>query len=194
MSKIAFIKQAKSSLLLGIDTEGECSRFTVSYEVYESVGSPVKGEEISDGALEDIKYCDESYRARKKALSLLSLADNNEKTLVRKLTAAGIRREIAEEVTREMVSFGYINEEDQLERLILSEANIKLNGPAKIAPRLMAKGFSSSDIRSVMKRLSDSGDIDFSINARTLVEKKLGGSPSDEEKKKLLYKFGYKIC
>lgn len=194
MSEIAYIKQAKSSLLLGILTEGECSRYTVSVALYEAIGSPKKGDFITPEALVEIKYCDEAYRARKKALSLLTLADNNEKTLIRKLTAAGFSRDIAEDVTREMVSFGYIRERDQLERLILSEANIKLSGPLKIIPKLAAKGYSQSDIRSVIAELSDRGDLDFFANAARLVEKRLGESPDAEEKKKLLYKSGYKIC
>lgn len=194
MSEITYVKQTKNGLLLGIETEGECSSYTVSRALYESLGSPSRGDFIDGAALDEIKYRDECYRAEKKALSLLSLADNNKRTLARKLTATGISRDIADEVTEKMVSLGYIRERDQLERLILAEANVMLRGPLKIMPRLAAKGYSPSDIRLVIRELSESGELDFARNAERLVEKRLGESPSDEEKKKLLYKSGYKLC
>ena len=92
-----------------------------------------------------------------------------------------------------MVSRGYVNEKNQLERLIVIEANQKLRGPLKIIPALVNKGYSSSDVREVLKRLADEGEIDFSANAERLIEKKLPADADGEEIKKLLYKNGYKI-
>lgn len=194
MSKIIYIRQAKNNLLLGIDTEGECCRYTVGRVLYSSLGSPAVGEELNEESLYEIKYSDELYRARRKALSLLSLADNNERTLLRKLTAYGISRDAADEVVREMVGHGYINESAQLERLILSEANHKLTGPKKLLPKLIAKGYSKPDVQAVISRLTERGELDFAQNAERLVKKKLGEDSSLEEKNKLLYKSGYKIC
>lgn len=194
MSKIVYIRQAKNNLLLGINTEGECCRYTVGRALYASLGSPAVGEELNEECLYEIKYSDELYRARRKALSLLSLADNNERTLLRKLTAYGISRDTADEVVREMVGHGYINERAQLERLILSEANHKLTGPKKLLPKLVAKGYSRLDVQAIITELAERGELDFAQNAARLIEKKLGDDSSVEEKNKLLYKFGYKIC
>ena len=80
-----------------------------------------------------------------------------------------------------------------LERLILNEATIKLRGPGRIMAVLGAKGFSTSQIREVMNDLVARGEIDFSRNARLLLEKKLGDEVNDDEVKKILYKNGYKI-
>ena len=93
-----------------------------------------------------------------------------------------------------MLSVGYINERRQLERLILSEANLKLRGPAKISAHLASKGYSSRDIREVLTSLCESGEIDFKANAKKLVEKKLPEDSGEDEKKSFLYRNGYKIC
>ena len=62
----------------------------------------------------------------------------------------------------------------------------------KIIPGLVAKGYSSSDVRGVMTSLVESGEIDFKANAKALLNKKLPDAEG-EERKKFLYKHGYKI-
>lgn len=195
MYKIIYIKEkTKNLLLLGISEEGESARYTVDEALYTGIGSPPRGAELSESQLAEIIYTDEYYRAKKKALSLLSLADNNERTLKVKLLRAGIRREIADSVVAEMVGLGYINEARQLERLILAEANERLRGPYKIMPKLAGRGYRGEDIRRAMSALIDSGDIDFEKNGERLLEKMLGTSSVSEEAERILYKHGYKKC
>lgn len=195
MAALKFIREVKDSrlLLLGITEEGESARYTVNAATLEAVGNPAVGAELDERQMSAIKYTDELIRAKKKALSILAFADNNKKNLSAKLYRAGFRREIVAEVCDEMVSLGYVDERRQLERVILSEANVKLRGPRRIIPSLASKGFSSSDISAVMRRLVDEGEIDFSANARLLIKKKLPDGSDVEEKKKLLYKNGFKI-
>ncbi len=187
------ISKDKKLLLLGISEEGEKSRYTVSEKFYISIGSPVQRTTLSDSELLLIKEENEYIRATRKALSLLSYADNNERALVGKLVRSGFKRELSETVAREMVSLGYIDEERQLSRLILKEANINLFGYSKLAGKLMSKGYSSEEIKKVTRSLVESGEIDFKANAKRLIEKKLPEDSPSEEKKKLLYKNGYKI-
>ena len=196
MAALQFVREAKDShlLLLGIVEEGESARYTISDAVYSSIGRPAPHTLLGERELSVIKYADELYRAEKKALSLLSYADNNERTLRAKLIRAGFSREIADEICEKMVSLGYINESRQLERLILNEANYKLRGPLKIMPYLAAKGYATADIRRVMQDLSERGELDFQKNAERLIEKKLPDDATDEEKKNLLFRNGYKIC
>ena len=194
MPKLLYIRDAGNALLLlGIDEEGECVRYTVSRVLYSELGSPSRGEELSEDLVAEIRLYDEHHRAKKKALSLLSYSDKNEVTLKRRLVADGFSRELADEVSREMVSLGYVNEERQLERLILNEANVKLKGPMKILPTLVGKGYSSEDVKRVMHSLIDSGELDFKENAKRLIEKRLSECDDSEEIKKLLYRNGYKI-
>ena len=196
MAQISYIRASKDSLLLllGIVEEGESRRYTISEAVYSSIGSPTVHTSIDERSLAVIKYADELYRAEKKALSLLAFADNNERTLYQKLSRAGFSREVSEEIAKKMVSLGYINEKRQLERLILNEANYKLRGPLKITPYLVAKGYSAREVRLVMDELQERGEIVFLENSKRLIDKKLGDGATEEDKKKLLYRNGYKIC
>ena len=195
MALVSYIRVTKEQklLLLGIIEEGESRRYTISEELYSSLGSPEARTELSDSDLREIKYADELYRAEKKALSLLSYADNNERTLRQKLARAGFSADVSREICEKMLSLGYINERRQLERLILAEANGKLRGPAKITAHLVSKGYSQKDIREVLTSLADSGEIDFKVNAKRLIDKKLSEDCDAEEKKSLLYRNGYKI-
>lgn len=196
MASLIFVRDAKETnlLLLGISEEGESARYTVNLSTYREIGAPSAGDELDGEQLAAVKYTDELLRAKKKALNILAFADNNKRTLSVKLYRAGFGREITEAVVTEMVERGYINESRQLERLILNEANVKLRGPGRIIPALVAKGFSSSDIREALSALESSGEIDFSRNARLLLEKKLSDDADEDEAKKILFKNGYKIC
>ena len=195
MARLLYIKEIKDShlLRLGIQEGEETSGYTVSSRLYSEIGSPMRRETLTDEQLVDIKREDEYVRAKKKALSYLAFADNNERTLRTKLIGKGFSREVSCDVAREMVTLGYIDERRQLERLVLTEANVKLAGKNKIVPKLMAKGYSFSDINTVIRELVDSGEIDFRANARRLIEKKLPADADSEKKKKLLFKNGYRI-
>ncbi|MBQ8321196.1 MAG: RecX family transcriptional regulator [Clostridia bacterium] len=193
MARIVYIRDDKEKklLCLGIEEAQEQTRYFISYALYARLGRPVRNEEISSSAMTDIKYCDECYRAKKKALSYLAVADNNERELVLKLLHAGFRRDIAEQTVEEMVGLGYIDETRQLERLISREAKVKLSGPRKICARLGAKGYSLSNIKDVIRALVESGEIDFDSIKDELCARKLADPCDVEEKKKLLYKYGF---
>ena len=178
-------------ICITVSVDGENHIYTVRISVYEEIGMPHKGDVIDEDALYALTLGDEYYRAKHAALSILSYGDNNEKTLHTKLRTRGISDEVATDVVHEMVSLGYIDEHRQLERLITEEANRKLHGPRKIVPRLLSKGYRSSDIRSVLYSLCDSGEIDFEENKERLLDKHLGDSRDTEAVKKLLYKYGY---
>ena len=51
----------------------------------------------------------------------------------------------------------------------------------------------SSEVREVLSGLVESGEIDFKINARALLMKKMPDGADEEEVKKILYKNGFKI-
>ena len=194
MYNISKIEDAiQGYVCITVSVDGENRRYTVRTSVYEELGMPRKGYELDDGAFETLKLADEYYRAKRAALSILSYGDNNERTLHTKLRTRGISDEIATDVVHEMVSLGYIDESRQLERLIIEAVNRKLLGPRKIIPRLMAKGYRSSDIKSVLSSLCDSGEIDFEENKERLLDKHLGDLRDTEAVKKLLYKHGYNI-
>ena len=194
--KLVYMRDSRSRgyITLGISFGEEKRSFTVSETDYSDIGEPRIGDEISSLTFSLIKDSDEAYRARLYALRILSYADNNEMALARKLIMKKISPDIAKRVASEMVSLGYIKEEDQLRRAIIKEANQSLKGPRLIRAKLRAKGFSSGDIDLQLDSLIASGEVDFKVSADRLVEKKLARGASDEEIKMLLYKNGYDIC
>ena len=194
MATLQFVRELKDTklLLLGIVEEGESARYTVNLTAYRDIGSPTSGDELEDSQLSVIYYTDELIRAKKKALNILTYADNSKKNLSIKLYRAGFSREIIDQVCSDMVERGYVNERRQLERLVWGEANTKLRGPFLIVPKLVSRGYSATEIRDVMDNLVDSGEIDFDLNAEKLIEKKLPAARDDEEIKKLLFKNGFR--
>ena len=195
MATLLYIRDAKEKnlLLLGFNEEGDSASYKVSRAFYSEIGSPMRNEEVSEEIMCEIRLRDEYFRAKAKALSYLSYSDVSERGLSDKLCRAGFSREISIEVSREMVSLGYIDEVRQIERLVLEEANRKLRGPMKILPFISAKGYSPRRVREVMSSLCDTGDIDFSENAERLIKKRLSEQASVEERKKLLYRNGFKV-
>jgi len=174
---------------LGIECEGELLKLSVSERVYSSLGAPVSASELCEEELNEAKASDTEYRAMKKALSLLSFADNNKKNLYLKLLRAGFGREVASETVRECVRLGYIDERRQLLRLVADEANRRLHGPRLIQGRLYAKGYRVNDISAALEELIATGEIDLCANFDYLCEK--NSAQTDEERLALRYKFGY---
>ena len=196
MARLSYVRsdvKTKTVRLAFASDDGEDMIYTVGQSFYQSIGSPVKGELLDEYAISEIEKEDEYRRATRKALALLELHDNNERTLVTKLVMKGFDRELSKEVAREMVSLGYINELRQLERLVELDANVKLFGKERIMRHLASRGYSISDVRKMILSLVDEGVIDFQKNAEKLLEKKLYGEYSEEEKNKILYKYGYKF-
>ena len=104
----------------------------------------------------------------------------------------GIPYDIAAKTVEDMVSEGLLSEERQLESAVFSLAEHKLFGPYRIMSHLCSKGYKSEDVRAAIHAALDSGEIDFSKNAALLIAKKLGDAPEFEEKRKLLFTYGYK--
>ena len=193
MKTLKAIREIGDKGLLSLAIGGEESaNYTLCSRVYLEIGSPSVGDILTDEEIYRIREYDEYYRAKKKALAILAYADNNRRNLSMKLSKAGFGRDLTDRVVSEMVELGYIDERRQLERLITVEANGKLRGPLRVIPSLVNKGYSSSDVRAVMHTLMESGEVDFRKNAKALLDKKLP-TADPEERKKFLYKNGYKV-
>ena len=195
--KIASVRPSRSRGYISVTVlldDGEKKTLTVSEEDYSAASSPMARDVIDTREYLILESSDEYYRARLSALRMLSYGDNNERTVIRKLSAKGIRRERAEAVAHEMTSLGYINEQKQLLNIISREANTNLSGPRKIRAKLLAKGYSAADISSAIEELVSSGEVDFERSAELLISKKLTRDATDDEKKAILYKNGYNIC
>ena len=190
---VIYIRMAKSKgyLRVGVASGDEKQDFCVSEAEYREAGSPTVSEELTRDAFNLLFLGNMRYKARIKAMRILSFGDNSERMLGRKLRSAGINADVTAEVVREMVECGYINSTRQLERLVSNEVQIHHTGPAKLIPKLIAKGYTKSDIERVINNLSERGIIDFDEAKARLIAKKLTEDASDDEIKKLLYKNGY---
>lgn len=195
--KIVGVRPAKSAgyiTVLALDGSGEKKSLTVSEQDYAEAGMPMANDTLSQRNTLILLSSDERYRARLFALRILSYSDNNEKTLVKKLISRGIGADAAVSVAHEMVSLGYIDEQRQLMRLVAHEANTALSGPHKICAKLRSRGYSATDIDRAIENLTRSGEIDFERSSAELINKKLTRGATDEEIKRLLYKYGYSVC
>ncbi|MBQ9070082.1 MAG: RecX family transcriptional regulator [Clostridia bacterium] len=168
----------------------EHKKYTVSEGTYREIGCPLSGEEIDASSLDAIAREDEERRALAKALRLLSYTDNSERQLKQKLIMASFSKFSAEAAVKECVRLGYINEERQLERLVLSYAT-SLFGPRKIMAKLIARSYSTEQIIKAITSLEDDGKIDFKKSKEALIRTKLPENADYQEKRKLLYKYGY---
>lgn len=184
--------QGGKSLLisLSIKTADGYKEYTISEGAYREIGCPLSDDIIDEEALSRIAFADELMRARRKALLVLSYGDNSEKNLRLKLLRSGARAAIADEVAREMVSLGYVNDKRQIEDLALKYST-SLFGRRKIVAKLLEKGYAREDVNAALTALSKDGRIDFKKNAALLIEKKLTPPYTREDVKKLLYKNGY---
>lgn len=180
---------AKGYLVLTVEDDGADERFCISERQYADIGSPLIGDELTDEVFRSIASLDETNRAMKKALGILSFGDNSRKNLFIKLRRAGFSSKISEKVSGEMIALGYINEERQLRRIIENEVNSRLTGPRKFTKKLYEKGYSVSKIIEITNELARSGEIDLDLSRKRLIEKY---SPlTEEETRALLYKQGF---
>ena len=191
--QVIYIRPARSKgyVRIGISDEESKYDFTVSEADYRLGDSPLVSDNLTRDSFLILHRSDEFYRARLKAMRVLEYGDNSERMLKMKLARAGFSAGVTDEVVREMVSLGYVNARRQLEKLITYEINTKFTGKAKLYPKLMAKGYSRSDIEIVIDELLYRGEVDLEVSKKRLIESKLGEDATDEEIRALLYKHGY---
>ena len=193
MATVLFIKAvpSKKRIQIGILESGDEYTYTVTEATYKTLGSPLRGCDLSVSELGTIRFEDEYIRALKKAADYLSVSDKSKFALRIKLLKAGFSAEASGVALERLCELGYLDEQRQLERAVEREANYNLRGRYYIKRKLLSKGYSSSAVSRAIDTLVGRGEIDFDANFENLAEKK--GAFSDEELLSLAYKFGYKI-
>ena len=192
MNKVAFVRESrqKGYKVLGIVIGEVVESYTIKRSTYEEMGTPSRASLIDGEALEIIKKEDECFRALRRALSILSYADNSKSTLKLKLYRAGFSRDAINFALEDCIKNGYIDENKQLLRLVSSIANGKLRGPLYIRRYLLSKGYSIGDINSAIDELVDSGEVDFDEIYKRLIEKT--GTEDSDGRRALAYKWGFR--
>ena len=184
-------KSRTAPILLHAARDGEeAVGYRLSEGEYRALGAPSVGDILTEEIAERLVAYDARHRARSAAARILSFGDNNRAMLIRKLRTRGFDAALSEAVANEMCERGYIREDDQLERAVLS-ATKKLWGARRIADALAAKGFDRAAVFACIDRLAASGEIDFSKMRRDLIAKKLPPDAPYDKRRALLYRYGY---
>ena len=184
-------KSRTAPVLLHAAREGEDAvAYRLSEGEYRAIGAPAVGDVLDEDTAVRLAAYDARHCARSAAARILAFGENNRVMLIRKLRARGFDAPLCETVATEMCARGYIREDDQLERAVLSAAK-KLWGARRIADALTAKGFDRSAVFACIDRLSLSKEIDFSKLRRELLDKKLPPAAPYEKRRALLYRYGY---
>ncbi len=193
MARIVSVRsKGKKTVLVTLEIEenGVSKKYTVSEGTYREIGCPLSGENTDEAALLRISSEDEAHRAMAKALRVLAYADNNERTLMRKLISAGFGKEASADAVRECVRLGYINEQRQAERIIVRCA-AELYGPRRILKKLTDRGYSPALGGRIITELENSGELDFKKMKQELLSKKLSPDATYDERRRLLHRYGY---
>lgn len=172
--------------------EGDVRRaYSLPAEAYERLGAPAAGDYVDDEMLTAMAEAEGQMQATEKAVSLLSYGDNSCRGLYRKLRRRGYDSAAAEAAVGRMLQKGYIREEEQARRLAIACATRKLWGRRRIVAYLGEKGYDTALARRVIREAEAEGEIDFTETAKELIDKKLSEDAPAEERRKLLYRYGY---
>ena len=134
---------------------------------------PEVGDFLSAERYEALEFAEACSQAAVKAVSLLAFGDNTARKLTDKLRQKGFSREAAAEAVRFCVERRYIDEEDQLRRLMEQLCERKKYGLRRIKQEVYTKGFSEETVKAVFEETAASLDFDAAVYDRV---KKLGAA------------------
>lgn len=143
---------------------------------------PAVGEFLGAEKYEALEFAEECSNAAVRAVSFLSFGDNTARKLSEKLRQKGFSKAAAAEAVRFCVEKRYINEEEQLRRLMEQLCERKKYGLRRIRQEIFIKGFSDDAVKSVFEETAAELDFDAAVTDRV---RKLGADAfSTPEKKK----------
>lgn len=143
---------------------------------------PAVGDFLGADKFEALEFAEACSNAAIKAVSLLAYGDNTAKKLSDKLRQKGFSRDAAAESVRFCVEKRYIDEEDQLKRLMELLCERKRYGLRRIRQEVWQKGFSEDVLKAHLEEYAAELDFDAAVYDRV---KRLGHDAfSTPEKKK----------
>ena len=144
---------------------------------------PAVGDFLGADKFEALEFAEACSNAAIKAVSLLAFGDNTAKKLSDKLRQKGFSRDAAAEAVRFCVEKRYIDEEDQLKRLMELLCEKKKYGLRRIRQEVWQKGFSEDILKAHFEENAAELDFDAAVYDRV---KRLGKDAfsTPEQKKK----------
>ena len=191
VTALSFLKESSKLTLTLTSPEGNKDTlcFTLFLDDYRALGEPVVGTLLSPARLEALETAHKRREACRRALSLLEHGDNSQRLLYRKLRMRGFSEDASFFALSYVRERGWLNEEEQLRRLIVRLAEEKLWGEGRILPFCVGKGYRSDDVRALVTVLEEEGLLDFSRTKKRLFQK---ARPSTEKEwRACLYKHGF---
>ena len=156
-------------------------RYFLKNEIFHG-NSPSVGDFLCAEKFEALEFAENCSNAAIKAVSLLAYGDNTAKKLSDKLRQKGFSKEAAAEAVRFCVEKHYINEEDQLKRLMEQLCDKKKYGLRRIRQEVWQKGFSEEIVKSYFEE--NAAELDFEAAIYDRVRKLGVDAFSTPEKKK----------
>ena len=156
---------------------------------------PAVGDFLGADKFEALEFAEACSNAAIKAVSLLAFGDNTAKKLSDKLRQKGFSRDAAAEAVRFCVEKRYIDEEDQLKRLMELLCEKKKYGLRRIRQEVWQKGFSEDVLKAHFEENAAELDFDAAVYDRV---KRLGKDAfsTPEQKKKhvsSLLRYGFSM-
>ena len=156
---------------------------------------PTVGDFLGADKFEALEFAEACSNAAIKAVSLLAFGDNTAKKLSDKLRQKGFSRDAAAEAVRFCVEKRYIDEEDQLKRLMELLCEKKKYGVRRIRQEVWQKGFSEDVLKAHFEENAAELDFDAAVYDRV---KRLGKDAfsTPEQKKKhvsSLLRYGFSM-
>jgi regulatory protein len=156
---------------------------------------PAVGDFLGADKFEALEFAEECSNAAIKAVSLLAFGDNTAKKLSDKLRQKGFSRDAAAEAVRFCVEKRYIDEEDQLKRMMELLCERKKYGLRRIRQEVWQKGFSEEVLKAHFEENAAELDFDAAVYDRV---KRLGKDAfsTPEQKKKhvsSLLRYGFSM-
>ncbi len=169
--------------------DGECHRaLRVSAEAFAARGELSAGDTLDTDTVEELAALEGHLAAAERAVRVLAAGDNSRLMLYRKLRAKGYGREAAEAAVTEMVSRGYLREDEAAYRYAVRVANGKLFGRRRVIGALLTRGYSVAVAERAVGQAVSDGEIDFPTLRRELL---LRADGDEERSRALLYKHGF---
>lgn len=177
-------------LTLRCEGEGGEGRHTlrVSAEAFASLGDLSAGDMLDSATVEELSALEGQLAATERAVRVLSAGDNSRRMLYRKLRAKGYGHEAAEAAVKEMVSRGYLREDEAAYRYAVRVANGKCFGRRRVIRALLTRGYSAAVAEAAVGQAEADGEIDFPALRRELLSRADG---DEEHARALLYKHGF---
>ena len=183
-------RRSGAHVALRLRVEAPMGRRTLSVRVplslYEEAGAPLEGDALSEEAYRLLFWEEDRAECRRRAARIQGISPNSERALLQKLTLRGFPEDVARESISALSRLGYLNEEDQLSRLVELAAK-KFWPRRKLLLALLRKGYGRED---ALRAMEDAEYKDETL-AQRLIETKLPHGATEDEKHLLLAKYGF---